>query len=82
MYCKLIIIIIIMFITFNTRSQAMNYIKRNKQLTYSYDEGCGCCWFYGSLFIDGNKVIQSDVQSHQGGIRASAKVIGRIKKGR
>lgn len=71
-----------MFVTFNTKKQALNYIKRNKQLTYSYDEGCGCCWFYGSLFIDGNKVIKSNVQSYQGGVRASATVIGKIRGGR
>lgn len=71
-----------MFITFNTRKQAMNYIKRNNRLNYSHHEGCGCCWFQGSLFIDGNKVVESHVASHQGGIRASAKVIGKIKKGR
>jgi len=69
-----------MFIIFNTKKQAINYIKRNKQLTYSYNEGCGCCWFQSSVFIDGNKVIQSHVASHQGGIKASATVIGKIKK--
>lgn len=71
-----------MFITFNTKKQAMNYIKRNNHLSYSYHEGCGCCFSYGSLFIDGNKVVQSDVASYQGDTRASATVIGRIKKGR
>lgn len=71
-----------MFITFNTKKQAMNYIKRNKRSNYSYNEGCGCCWFQGSLFIDGNKIVESNVQSHQGDIRSSAKVIGKIKSGR
>lgn len=71
-----------MFITFNTERQAMNYIKRNKQSNYYHNEDCGCCFSYGSLFIDGNKVVKSHVASYQGGIRASATVIGKIKKGR
>lgn len=70
-----------MFITFNTRSQALNYIKRNKQqLNYSHNEGCGCCWFYGSAFIDGNKVVKTNVSSGQGIVHASAIIIGKIKK--
>lgn len=68
-----------MFITFNTKKQAMNYIKRNKQSTYFYNEGCGCCFYYGSLFIDGNKLVESHTESYRGDIRASAKVIGKIK---
>jgi hypothetical protein len=71
-----------MFITFNTEKQAMNYIKRNKQLNYSHHEGCGCCFSYGYSFIDGNKVVQSNVASYQGTIKASATVIGKIKRGR
>lgn len=68
-----------MFIIFNTRKQAMNYIKRNKQANYSYSEGCGCCFSHGSLFIDGDKLVQSNVHTYQGFARASATVIGRIK---
>lgn len=71
-----------MFIVFNTKNQALNYIKRNKQLTYHHSEGCGCCFWGSSLFIDGNKLVKSDVSSHVGNIEASATVIGRIKKGR
>ena len=69
-----------MFIIFNTKSQALNYLKRNKQLYYSHNEGCGCCFFNGSAFIDGNKVIQSDVVCSQGTLKASATVIGKIKR--
>lgn len=71
-----------MFIVFNTKNQAKNYIKRNKQLNYSHNEGCGCCFFQTSVFIDGNKVVESNVSSHAGAIRASATVIGKIKGGR
>jgi uncharacterized cysteine cluster protein YcgN (CxxCxxCC family) len=69
-----------MFIVFNTKSQALDYIKRNKQLTYSHHEGCGCCWFQSTVFIDGNKVVQSNVACSQGDMKASATVIGKIKK--
>lgn len=68
-----------MFITFNTKKQAMNYIKRNKHLTHSHDEGCGCCYFHNSLFLDGNKLVHSHLESYQGDIRTWARVIGRIK---
>lgn len=69
-----------MFIVFNTKSQAKNYIKRNKHLNYNHHEGCGCCFFHNSLFFDGNKLVSSNVVSQQGGISASAIVIGKIKK--
>lgn len=69
-----------MFITFNTKKQALNYIKRNqRQLNYSYDEGCGCCWSNSSSFIDGTKVVQSFVACYQGSVKASTRVIGKIK---
>lgn len=72
-----------MFITFNTESQALNFIKRNeKRYNYNHDEGCGCCYSYGSIFLDGTKVVTSNVQSHQGYLRADSTVIGRIKKRR
>lgn len=71
-----------MFILFNTKAQALNYIKRNSHLTYNYDEGCGCCYCFGSLFLDGNKLVKSNVSSHAGNIKACATVIGRIKNGR
>lgn len=71
-----------MFIVFNTKKQMLNFIKRNKHLNYSYDEGCGCCWFQGSLFVDGNKLVRSYVSSHLGFVEASADIIGRIKRGR
>ena len=68
-----------MFIIFNTKSQAMNYIKRNKHRNYFHDEGCGCCYFSHSLFIDSDKVIESHSATHQGCTTASAIVIGKIK---
>lgn len=68
-----------MFITFNTKSQALNYIKRNKHFNYNHNEGCGCCYSYGSLFIDGNKLVKSNVSTHQGFTSASAEIIGKIK---
>lgn len=68
-----------MFIIFNTKSQAENYIKRNKHLTYNHNEGCGCCYSYSSLFLDGNKLVQSELISYQGDIRTSAVVLGKIK---
>ena len=72
-----------MFITFNTKKQALNYLKRNQRhLNYSHNEGCGCCWSYSSSFIDGTKVVQSFVACYQGSVKASATVIGKIKKGR
>ncbi len=71
-----------MFITFNTKKQAMNYINRNKHLNYSHSEGCGCCFWSNSLFIDGNKLVESHVATYQGETKALARVIGKIKKGR
>lgn len=71
-----------MFITFNTKKQAKNYVKRNKRLNYSHNEGCGCCFFHSSLFIDENKLVHSNVVSQQGSISASATVIGKIKNSR
>jgi len=68
-----------MFITFNTKNQALNYIKRNKHLNYNHNEGCGCCYSYGSLFIDGNKLVKSYVTTHQGFTTASATIIGKIR---
>lgn len=65
------------FITFNTRSQALNYIKRYK--CYNYYEGCGCCFHQENLFIDGNKVVLSYVTSRAGSISAEATVIGKVK---
>ena len=67
-----------MFIIFNTKSQAMNYVKRHKYLNYYHDEGCGCCYFSGSIFIDGNKVVKFHSITQQGYTKASAIVIGRI----
>lgn len=65
------------FITFNTKAQALNYIKRNKG--YNYYEGCGCCFFYTEVFLDGNKVVSSYMKSHLGNISAEATVIGKVK---
>ena len=71
-----------MFIVFNTKAQALNYIKRNKNLVYNHNEGCGCCWSTGNIFLDGNKLVQYSVSSNKGSFYASATVIGRIKKSR
>ena len=68
-----------MFIIFNTQKQAINYIRRNKQLNYFHDEGCGCCDFSGSAFIDGNKVVQCHKITKRGYTTASAIIIGKIK---
>lgn len=67
-----------MFITFNTKSQALNYIKRNQEPDIY--QGCGCCFYTSSLFLDGDKVVLSRLNSHQGAIVASATIIGKIKK--
>jgi len=69
-----------MFITFNTKAQALNYIKRNKSLNYSHDEGCGCCFHHVSLHLDGNKLVLHTVNSHVDNVSASATVIGKIKR--
>ena len=68
-----------MFITFNTRAQALNYIKRNKNLNYHHDEGCGCCFSDVSLCLDGNKLVLHQVSSHIGDVSASATVIGKVR---
>lgn len=65
------------FITFNTKAQALNYIKRNKG--YNYYEGCGCCFSKKEVFLDGNKVVSSYVNSYAGNVSAGATVIGKIK---
>lgn len=68
-----------MFITFNTKAQALNYIKRNKNLNYHHDEGCGCCFNYGNLCLDGNRLLLSQVSSYAGNVSASATVIGKVR---
>ena len=69
-----------MFITFSTKSQALNFIKRNeKKYKCNYHEGCGCCFSYGNIFLDGTKVVTSNVTSYQGYLRADVTVIGKIK---
>lgn len=67
-----------MFITFNTISQAQNFVKRQK--AYQHQEGCGCCYFTHNYFIDKNKVMELDVRSYQGHVTTTITVIGRIKK--
>lgn len=67
-----------MFITFKTRSQAKNYIKRTRHANYSYHEGCGCCYSSNSMFLDGNKLVLSYFNSHEGYVTTSATVIGKI----
>ena len=71
-----------MFITFNTKAQALNYIKRNKNLNYSYDEGCGCCFSSVNLCLDGNTLVLHQVSSYAGDVSASAPVVGKVKRSR
>lgn len=68
-----------MFITFNTKAQALNYIKRNKSCNYNYSEGCGCCFTQGSLSLTGNKLLLTKVSSYAGNVSASATIIGKVK---
>lgn len=68
-----------MFITFNTRAQALNYIKRNKNLNYHYNEGCGCCFSHVSLSLDENKLVLYQASSYAGDISESATVIGKVR---
>ena len=68
-----------MFITFNTKAQALNYIKRNKDLQYHHDEGCGCCYFFGYVELDGNKLVLHEGGSDKGYISDSATVIGKVR---
>lgn len=67
-----------MFILFNTKSQALNYIKRNYP-SCGHDEGCGCCWWRQGGFIDGNKVYSYAEGEYIGDYKYTKKVIGRIK---
>lgn len=69
-----------MFITFNTKAQALNYIKRNKKCNYYHSEGCGCCFSHGSLSLKENKLLLTKVSSYAGNVSASATIIGKIKK--
>jgi len=71
-----------MFITFNTKAQALNYIKRNKNLNSHYDEGCGCCFSHVSLSLDGNKLVLYQASSYAGDISESATVIGKVRRSR
>ena len=71
-----------MFITFNTKAQALNYIKRNKNLNYHYDEGCGCCFSDVRLCLDGNKLVLHQVSSYAGDVSASATVVGKVRRSR
>jgi len=67
------------FIIFNTKAQALNYIKRNKSCNYSFSEGCGCCFNQARMFLNGKKLVLSKVSSHAGNVSASATIIGKIK---
>ena len=67
------------FIIFNTKAQALNFIKRKKRYLYNYCEGCGCCFNQERMFLDGNKVVSSYVNSHAGNVSAEATVIGKIR---
>jgi hypothetical protein len=68
------------FIIFNTKSQAENWIKRNKRTLFFYEpEGCGCCWTEGEVHIDKNKIVSVYCNQSQGYYSASARIIGKIK---
>ena len=67
-----------MFITFNTRKQAENYLKRHPD--HSFTDGCGCCgteWYYD---IKGNKVIYFYLSRYAGAVSVTCIVIGKIKQ--
>ena len=68
-----------MFITFNTKKQAENYIKRHPR--YSYIDGCGCCRNECSYSIKGNKIIYFSLSQCAGVISTICRVVGKIKKG-
>jgi len=67
------------FITFNTKAQALNFIKRNKGYNYRHHEGCGCCFSQSILFLDESKLVLSKVNSYAGNVTASAIIVGKIK---
>lgn len=71
-----------MFITFNTRKQAENYVKRHKQACYSYNEPCGCCGKSLRYYINGNKVLKSNFSITTGIPKRIVSVIGKIKRER
>lgn len=68
------------FMIFNTKSQAENWIKRNrKNLSFYYPEGCGCCSIEKKARIDGNKIVSVYCNQSRGYFSADAEIIGKIK---
>jgi hypothetical protein len=67
-------------IVFNTLSQAKNYLNRTK--AYFRDEGCGCCSYGSSYFLDTKtKLVLRKVYScSMGSIDYDVTVVGRVKK--
>lgn len=66
-------------IVFNTKSQAKNYVKRQK--SFYHNEGCGCCYNQLNYYIDDKTklVIAQSSGSHVGGYYHNFTVVGRIK---
>ena len=54
-------------------------VSKKRKKVYTYNEGCGCCFFRNHVFLSGNKVVLSSVHSHLGNISAEATVIGKVK---
>lgn len=67
-----------MFITFNTKKQAENYLKRHPD--YSFTNGCGCCGDEMSYSIKRNKVIYFHLNRYVGVVTTNCVVIGKIKQ--
>ena len=67
------------FIVFNTKSQAKNFVKRQK--SYSRNEGCGCCHQTTHTMICNktNKVLHVNYGEWTGAIFHNITVLGRIK---
>lgn len=66
-----------MFITFNTKKQAENYIKRHPN--HSFIDGCGCCGYELNYSIKGNKVIYFHLHRYAGSVSTNCVVVGKIK---
>jgi hypothetical protein len=66
------------FITFNTTSQAKNYVKRYK--SYTHNDGCGCCYHFVEARIIRDRVMRVHGGSSQGEYFTNYMIIGKIKK--
>ena len=67
-------------IVFNTMAQAKNYVKRTR--SYFRDEGCGCCSYGASYFLDPKTklVLYSAYSCSMGSYHYDVTVVGRVKK--